>query len=146
MCRATDDTDVLGWYDDKIKSIGFNKNSLGDWNATIAMYDARVKSKHFPAGTNADSVFYHEIGHRVWDARGGGSLAPAVKSVYQKMGYGFISPQQMYNKLPDFLSKYAKENTKPAFQEALAESFSEWYNASKPRDFCRLLLEEVGLI
>lgn len=140
-----DDT-TYGWYDPRDGSISFNKNALGKWNKVEKEYEGLVGSRYFPAGTNADSIFIHEFGHRVWHAHGGGSLGKAVKSIFEQLGYGYISSKQQMLELPIVLSGYAAKTTVPAFQEAIAEAFSEYYNSLTAREFCKRLLKEVGLI
>lgn len=44
------------------------------------------------------------------------------------------------------LSEYATEETRPKYQEVIAECFSEWYNSKNPRKFCEDYLRKVGVI
>lgn len=140
------DPDTFGLYYPMDGSIKFNRQAMGNWAETVASYDKRVAGNYFPQGTNADSIFIHEFGHRVWYARGGGSANKAVKKVFEDMGYGKLSRGHRDTLMKTVLSEYAAEETKPSYQEAIAESFSEYYNSSTPRAFCRRLLKEVGLI
>ena len=73
-------------------------------------------------------------------------MSPAVKKTFVKMGYGHLSTSQRENLIKGLLSNYASKKTVPSFQEAIAEAFSEYYNSDTPREFCELLLREVGLI
>ena len=82
----------------------------------------------------------------MWYARGGGSANRAVKKVFEDMGYGKLGKSHRNELLKKVLSEYAATNTTPAYLEAVAESFSEYYNSDTRRDFCVKLLNEVGLV
>ena len=142
----TKERDTLGWYDIKAKIICYNRDLFKNWAETQKAYAERVKSGHFPAGTDARGCFYHEFGHAVWFNRGGGSLRKHVDNTLLKMGYGHVNVSQRKELLRKLLSIYATESTSPAYQEVIAEAFSEWYNGSEPRPFCKAFLEEVGII
>ena len=144
--RWTDDTDTIGWFDDKSRTINYNRALFKNWGTAQKEYADRVQSGHFPAGTDAKGCFYHEFGHAVWFARGGGSLRKAVDNTLLKLGYGRVNVSQRKELLRKVLSIYASETTSPAYQEVIAEAFSEWYNSDKPRDFCKEFLKEVGVI
>ena len=138
--------EAYGAYDPISGIITFNKKALRSWREVTEEYARYVENGWFPAGTSADSIFIHEFGHRVWFSRGGGSLSPAVKKTFVKMVYGHLSTSQRENLIKGLLSNYASKKTVPSFQEAIAEAFSEYYNSDTPREFCELLLREVGLI
>lgn len=142
----TKERDTLGWFDNKTKTICYNRDLFKNWAETQAEYAERVKTGHFPAGTDAAACFYHEFGHAVWFSRGGGSLRKHVDNTLLKMGYGYVNVSQRKDLLKKLLSIYASESTSPAYQEVIAESFSEWYNGSEPRQFCKEFLKEVGIV
>ena len=141
----TKEQDTLGWFDNNTKTICYNRNLFKSWAETQKVYAELVKVGHFPAGTDARGCFYHEFGHAVWFSRGGGSLRKAVDNTLKQLGHGYVNVNQRKDLLRTLLSEYAMEITAPAYQEVIAESFSEWYNSSNPRPFCKVFLKEVGI-
>jgi len=75
-----------------------------------------------------------------------GSLRRQVDSALGVLGYGHVNVAQRNEILKKVLSGYAAEPTHPAYQEVIAEAFSEWYNSTKPRPFCKEFLKGVGII
>ena len=80
-----------------------------------------------------------------------GSLSKPVDAVLKKMGYGdgrygHLAAWQRKSALRKELSGYAVVDTKPAYQEVIAECFSEWYTSDNPREFCAEFLEKVGVL
>ena len=142
----TSDSAAYGWFDPQTRSIHYNRDIFKNWGDVQYDYAQQVKTGHFPAGTDARGAFYHEFGHAVWYARGGGSLRKPVDNALRKMGYGYVNVSQRKSLLKNELSIYASETTSPAYQEVIAEAFSEWYNSDNPRVFCKEFLKEVGII
>lgn len=137
--------DDYGWFDSKTKAIHYNREMLKNWTRLEQDYAELVKVGHFPAGTDARGCFYHEFGHVVWNARSGQSARKPIDSVLQRLGYGYQNKAQRELALARELSGYAITDTTPAYQEVIAEAFSEWYTSDKPRRFCDELLREVGI-
>ncbi|MBQ8929926.1 MAG: hypothetical protein IJ052_05975 [Oscillospiraceae bacterium] len=140
------DVTKYGWYDPADGSIGFNQNAMGNWEDIRSQYADLVKKLESPKGTDADAIFYHEFGHRVWYARGGGSLKKSIDKVLFDMGFGRVGTNYRDELLGQELCTYAAERTRPSYQEAVAEAFAEWYNSTNPRRFCETFLKEVGII
>lgn len=140
------DKDTIGWYDRGTRTIHFNRDVVNNWSKLQKEYAALVDKGRFPVGTDARGCFYHEFGHAVGYFRGIRSYRKDVDSVLFDMGYGRMNFKQRDGALRKELSGYAVEVTNPAYQEALAEAFSEWYNSDTPREFCKAFLERVGMI
>ena len=140
------DPDTFGWYDKKSRTISFNEQMYCDYKKLSQEYDKLVNTGHFPVGTDCRSGFYHEFGHAWGDAHGNGSYRKATDKVLYAMGYGRVNVAQREQALMKELSIYATTTTAPAYQEVIAEAFSEWYNSDTPRQFCKEFLKEVGAI
>ena len=97
-------------------------------------------------GTDARGCFYHEFGHAVWAAKGLGSLRKSVDTTLSRMGYGYLNVSQREAALIKELSIYSTVDTRPAYQEVIAEAFNEWYTSNEPRQFCKDFLKEVGVL
>ena len=141
----TADPTTYGWFDRDANAIHYSRDLFKDWKKLQDDYKELVNEGHFPVGTDARGCFYHEFGHAVWFARGGKSLRKAVDSTLLKLGHGYVNVEQRKTLIRKLLSGYAAETTYPAYQEVIAEAFSEWYNSDKPREFCKELLKEVGI-
>ena len=141
----TADPTTYGWFDRDANAIHYSRDLFKDWKKLQDDYKELVNEGHFPVGTDARGCFYHEFGHAVWFARGGKSLREAVDSTLLKLGHGYVNVEQRKTLIRKLLSGYAAETTYPAYQEVIAEAFSEWYNSDKPREFCKELLKEVGI-
>ena len=142
----SEDTYTFGWFDPKTKSIHYNRAIFKNWGSLQAEYANLAKSGHFPVGTDARGCFYHEFGHAVWSAKGLGSLRKSVDTTLSRMGYGYVNVSQRKAALAKELSMYSTADTKPAYQEVIAEAFNEWYTNSEPRKFCIEFLKEVGVL
>lgn len=145
LSHSTDNS-TIGWFDRRTHSIHYNGSLLKNWSKLQEEYGELMESGHFPAGTDARALFYHEYGHAVWATRGMGSLRGPVDRVLRRFGYGYMNVSQRKAALMKELSIYAKESTNPAYQEVIAESFSEWYTSNEPRRFCIEFLKEVGVL
>ena len=140
------DTTTYGWYDRTDGSITHNKAAIRNWKSLQKEYDESVQDNHFPKGTDARSLIYHEFGHRVWFCRGGGSAAKQVKKTLFTMGYGYVSPKQRDILIIELFSKYGAKYTNPSNTETIAEAFSEWYNSANPRSFCAMLMKQANML
>ena len=137
---------TIGWFDAKTNSIHYSKEAFISWKSTQEEISRLVNNGHFPAGTDARGCFYHEFGHAVWLSQKMGSLRKAVDSTLQRMGYGYLNVAQREAALKKELSEYATADTIPAYQEVIAEVFSEWYTSKEPRKFCIEFLKEIRLL
>ena len=144
--RWTPESDTIGWFDNKSRTVSYNRVMFKNWNRAQQEYAELVKEGYFPAGTDARAWFYHEFGHVLWSSRSGGSLRKAVDNTIKRLGLGHVNTSQRQAILRKELSGYAAEYTSPAYQEVIAEAFSEWYTSSEPRRFCKEFLREVGLL
>ena len=142
----TKDDDVYGWFDYQTKTIHFSKTKFKNWTELEKMYAEDVESKFHPQGTTASACFYHEFGHAVDHSRGIKSSKKSVDKILFDYGYGRVNANQRENALIKELSLYSTSNTRPSYQEVVAESFAEWYNSDSPRRFCEDFLKEVGYI
>ncbi|WP_050697607.1 phage minor capsid protein [Anaeromassilibacillus senegalensis] len=145
LSHSTDNT-TIGWYDRKTQSIHYNHSLLKNWGELQEEYAELMEAGHFPTGTDARAFFYHEYGHAVWDTKEMGSLRKPVDKVLLRLGYGHVNVGQRELALRRELSAYATTDTRPAYQEVIAEAFSEWYTSNKPRRFCQEFLKEMGII
>lgn len=144
------DNSVIGWFDNKTKTIGYNRDLVKIWPVLQKDYAERVKAGHFPVGTDARSCFYHEFGHAVGYARGINYKKVTTETMVA-IGRGFGNPPHMTAKaavdlLPSLLSGYSASWLNKPFEEVLAESFSEWYNSAQPREFCEEFLRKAGVL
>lgn len=139
--------DVYGYFLPDKREIHFNKNKFGNWDALMSDYSDDVKRGHFPEGTDANGLFYHEFGHAIAMAGGAKNYKKDIGEVLFECGYSeHMSVQRLNLALEKELSHYATTVTNPAYQEVVAEACSEWYNSKKPRRFCEKFLRKVGLI
>lgn len=141
-----DDPDTLGWFDPKTGTVHFSKVYFKNWEAAQKEYSELVESGHFPQGTDVRGCFYHEFGHSFSYQHGWKSYRKAVDQSLYDLGYGYVSTHSREVALKNELSIYATSDTIPAFQEVIAECFSEWYNSNEPRKFCELFLRKVGAL
>ena len=142
----TDDPDTFGWFDPKTGRIHFSREQFKNWETAQEEYNKLVESGHFPQGTDLRGCFYHEFGHSFSYQHGWKSYRKAVDQSLYDLGYGYVSTHSREVALKNELSIYATSDTIPAFQEVIAECFSEWYNSNEPRKFCELFLIKVGAL
>ena len=142
----TKDSDTYGWFDPKTKTIHFSKTKFKKWDELEKIYAEDVKGGFHPQGTTASACFYHEFGHAVDHSRGIKSSKKSVDKILFDYGYGRVNAGQRESALIKELSSYSTTQTKPSFQEVVAESFAEWYNSNNARRFCEDFLKEVGYI
>ena len=142
----TKDSDTYGWFNPKTKTIHFSKTKFKKWDELEKIYAEDVKGGFHPQGTTASACFYHEFGHAVDHSRGIKSSKKSVDKILFDYGYGRVNAGQRESALIKELSSYSTTQTKPSFQEVVAESFAEWYNSNNPRRFCEDFLKEVGYI
>lgn len=161
---------VLEYTDGKIQSSLNISTKYYQSDQLSDIIKASVDAKHWPPGTNAESIFVHEFGHLLEYAyalkkRGAwvGELTPPdeVQLIWASIQNGTLSKEIRTNALKNLqiaettenikneLSGYANKNSK----EFLAESFAEAEGTPKPRrlavEAIRLLrekLKEVGLL
>ncbi len=142
----TKDNSTYGWFDPKTKTIHLSKTKFKNWDELEKTYSEDVKNGLHPKGTKASACFYHEFGHAIDHSRGIKSSKKSVDKVLFNYGYGRMNVGQRVTALTKELSLYSTTETKPSFQEVVAESFAEWYNSENPRRFCEDFLKEVGYI
>lgn len=146
LSRVKDD-DVYGYFLPNEREIHFNKNKFGNWDTLMSDYSDDVKKGHFPKGTDANGLFYHEFGHAIAMAGGAKNYKKDIGEVLFECGYPeHMSTQRLDLALEKELSHYSTYTTNPAYQEVVAEACSEWYNSKEPRRFCEKFLRKVGLI
>lgn len=142
--------DDLGWFDNKTRTIHYNRAMFKDWATLQKEYAEMVKAGHFPAGTDARGCFYHEFGHAVGDSLELNHKKLTLETLVS-LGYGYGNPPHISAKgadrvLPKLLSMYSVSPSGKAFGEVIAECFSEWYTSSTPRAFCEAFLRKAGVI
>lgn len=140
------DSDTVGWYNPKTNTIGYNKQTIGNWNYHCEEYEKLVKEGWFPQGTTPGGAFYHEFGHAYAYANNMTGYKKKIDKVLKDMGYGYVNVQQRKNTLRKELSQYSTAYTNPTYQEVVAESFSEWYTSDNPRRFCTAFMREAGAV
>lgn len=139
------DASVYGWYDNTINEIAFNRNIFDNYQKLVKEYAECVQSGHFPPNTDYRSCFYHEFGHRYSDFHNIDNKA-IVEQLTKEYWNGHYTKKKADEMLRRRLSVYATEETRPKYQEVIAECFSEWYNSNNPREFCEDYLRKVGVI
>lgn len=139
------DKDVYGWYDKTKNEIVFNKNVFDFKKSLIEDYNELVKTNHSPKGTDYRACFYHEFGHRYAHFHSIDTKA-IIEQMTEEYFKGYYTKKKADEMLIQNLSSYATTETRPKYQEVIAECFGEWYNSKKPRDFCEKYLRKVGVI
>lgn len=137
------DACVFGWYDKSKSEITFNKNLFDYYGKLQQEHTNAVKRGFFPKGTDYRASFYHEFGHRYSDFHNvdNKEITKLLASDYWN---GYPTKKKTDEMLSRVLSDYATTDTKPSYQEVIAECFAEWYNSSSPREFCKEYLKKVG--
>lgn len=144
--RGTKEEGTLGWFSPKDRVIHFNRDYFGNWESLSSDYIRLMENGYYPSGTDARGCFYHEFGHVFCQSHGQKSYRKTVDEVLKEMGYGNMTVALREAALKKELSEYASTDTTPAYQEVIAECFSEWYNSDRPRKFCDLFLRKVSAV
>lgn len=139
------DASVYGWYDNTINEIAFNRNVFDHYDKLVKEYAECVQSGHFSPNTDYRSCFYHEFGHRYSNFHNIDNKS-IVEELTKEYWGGHYTKKKADEMLYRRLSEYATEETRPKYQEVIAECFSEWYNSKNPRKFCEDYLRKVGVI
>lgn len=137
------DTDTFGQYDPKTKAISLNRQLFDDTPLLKSEYEKLVQSGHFPKGTDYKSVIAHEFGHQ-YHIQNGFGAGNTIRAAYKNdTGNPYPSKKRGDVWLKTQLSEYAAKECQPARTEAIAETFSEWYNSSEPRSACKSIMQEI---
>lgn len=137
------DTDTFGQYDPKTKAISLNRQLFDDTPLLKSEYEKLVQSGHFPKGTDYKSVIAHEFGHQ-YHIQNGFGAGNTIRAAYKNdTGNPYPSKKRCDVWLKTQLSEYAAKECQPARTEAIAETFSEWYNSSEPRSACKSIMQEI---
>ena len=139
------DASVYGWYDNTINEIAFNRNIFDHYDKLVKEYAECVQSGHFSPNTDYRSCFYHEFGHLYSNFHNIDNKS-IVEELTKEYWGGHYTKKKADEMLYRRLSEYATEETRPKYQEVIAECFSEWYNSKNPRKFCEDYLRKVGAI
>lgn len=139
------DKSIGGWYDKEKGEIVFNKNVFDCSLSLMKDYEKYVKNNHFPKGTDYRAYFYHEFGHH-YSYFHNIDNKKIVEQMTKEYFNGYYTRKKADEMLSQKLSIYATEETRPKYQEVIAECFSEWYNSKKPRKFCEEYLRKAGVI
>lgn len=137
--------DIGGWYDKEKGEIVFNKNVFDYSSSLVKEYEQYVQNNHFPKGTDYRAYFYHEFGHH-YSYLHNIDNKKIVEQITKENFNGYYTRKKADEMLSQKLSIYATEETRPKYQEVIAECFAEWYNSKKPRKFCEEYLKKAGVI
>lgn len=129
-------------YDSKTKIISLNSQLFDDTPFLKSDYDRLVKSGHFPKGTDYKSVIAHEFGHQ-YDFQHDLSSSKILKDAYHEIYGKYPSAQEIDIMLENTLSQYSTSSLSKKYTEAIAESFSQWYNSDERSDICVAVMERI---
>ncbi len=116
-----------------------NKRFYENYKILCKSYESDVKSNWHPAGTSADSIVIHEIGHNVngylWRTHGEGIEEKIISEAFKKIGQKWTD-----DNVEKYLSKYAR---KGGVQEFFAEAFAEYIDSKTPRPLAKAFGEII---
>ena len=107
-----------------------------------ADFNKLVQSGHFPKGTDYKSVIAHEFGHQ-YDFQHDLSSSKILKDAYRGIYGKYTSAQEIDIMLENTLSQYSTASFSKNYTEAIAESFSQWYNSDEKSDICVAVIERI---
>ena len=132
----------FGQYDPKTKAISLNRQLFDNTPLLKSEYERLVQSGHFPKGTDYKSVIVHEFGHQ-YDFQHDLSSSKILKDAYHEIYGKYPSAQEIDIALENKLSQYSTSSLSKNYTEAIAESFSQWYNSDEKSDICVAVMERI---
>ena len=115
-----------------------NRKFYGSYENLCKYYEIDVKSNWHPAGTSADSIVIHEIGHNVngylRKTHGKGIEEKIVSKAFKKIGQSRTD-----DNIEKWLSEYAADNS----LEFFAEAFAEYIDSKTPRPLAKAFGETL---